>query len=307
MIAYLYRIINDVTDDVYIGSTIQSIKQRFKAHRSNANLKKPGWLYDCMRDIGIHHFRIELLEEIEIEHISELGLKEREHCDRIRPSLNMILPKTNIEIKSTGRIYTIEYITDIRNFYIGSTTNSLEFRLCQHRSASNKGTTPLYTFMREHGKDNFSIRCVEDDIPVSDLIIREDHWIREMKPTLNKSIHLTITDQERDRMKYLKNREKRLRQVHERRLLKRDEINAQKMEHYRKQREILNNTVIVPYDNNPSFTEEHLQKQNLLNLKIIARRFSIHSFPNRKAELIRRVLDLQTQRFSCGSSVLIRH
>jgi group I intron endonuclease len=246
-----------------------------------------------MRTHGIEKFKIELLEEIEIESISRIGIKEKEYYDLLQPSLNTIAPKTNNIDKNTGVIYSVEFIEDKSYFYIGSTTSSIECRLCKHKSASNNGTTPLYRFMNEHGKDNFSIRCIEDDIPIARLTEREDYWIKQMNPTLNKNVNLMITEQERDRMKYLKNREKRLKQVSDRRLLKRDEINAQKMEHYRKQCEQLENADTTPYDKNPLFTHEILDKKNLLSLKIIARRFSISSFQKLKKDLIHVILERQ--------------
>ena len=51
--ALIYKISNTKTVDIYIGSTIQTLKLRFKAHRSNAKLNKNGKLYDCMRKNGI--------------------------------------------------------------------------------------------------------------------------------------------------------------------------------------------------------------------------------------------------------------
>jgi len=285
MIGHIYRVVNDVNEDVYIGSTIQTLTKRFKAHRSNANLNKPGRLYDLMREIGTGHFRIESLETIECVCISELREKEHSYFQSLKPSLNMIAPKTNIENKP-GRIYIIKYNADTHYFYIGSTKSSLEFRLIQHRSASNKGTTPLYAFMRERGKEKFIIECLEDDIPTPDLIAREDHWIKLMKPTLNKNIHLMITDQERDRLKYLKNRKKRMKQIHERRL---------------REREILNNTIIVPYESHPGFTHEMLKKQKILSLKIIARQFGILQFAPTKEELIRKIMNHQDKQFPLSS------
>lgn len=250
-----------------------------------------------MRTNGVEHFKIEVLEVVDTDSKSTVGEKEKEYYDLLQPSLNMIAPKNLNMNKVFGLIYKVEFIIDTAYFYIGSTTSSIDFRLCQHKSASNKGTTPLYKFMNEHGKDNFSIECVEDNVPISELIVREDYWIKEMNPTLNKNINLMITEQERDRLKYIKNREKRLKQVSERRLLKRDEINAQKMEHYRRQCEEFQNAVIVPYDENPFFTHEMLEKKNLLNLKIIARRFSIESFPKLKKDLIDQIIQRQDSTF----------
>lgn len=156
-----------------------------------------------------------------------------------------------------------------------------------------KGTTPIYRFMREKGRDNFSITCIEDNVPVSDLIQREDYWIKQMNPTLNKNINLTMTEQERDRLKYLKNREKRLKQVNDRRLAKYDEIREQKRQHFHEQQTQLENAVIIPYDTNPCFTQDILQKYNLLNLKIIAKRFNL-TYSHRKNDLIEHILREQS-------------
>ena len=240
MKSYIYKISNTKTSDIYIGSTIQEIKNRFKTHKSNARIGKKEKLYEFMREHGIDNFSIELLEECDLKNKKELGIKEKKYYDLLKPSLNMIQPKIDIEIKETGKIYRINY-TDKNMFYIGSTISDLTFRLTQHKSGSINGTTPLYKFMREQGKDNFDIICIEDHILVEHLIIRENYWINELKPPLNKNTNLCITDQERDRLKYIKNRDKRLQQVSERRLLKKDEINSQKREHYKANKEKINN------------------------------------------------------------------
>lgn len=63
--AYIYQIINDINNKIYIGKTEFSIDKRFKEHCSDAfkerNEKRP--LYFAMRKYGIEHFHIELIEE----------------------------------------------------------------------------------------------------------------------------------------------------------------------------------------------------------------------------------------------------
>ena len=76
--AYIYKITNTKTDDIYIGSTIQTIKNRFKAHKSNAKNKKNTLLYECMRENGIENFNVELLEEFSLSNKEEIGIKEKE-------------------------------------------------------------------------------------------------------------------------------------------------------------------------------------------------------------------------------------
>lgn len=65
--SYIYKIINDINDKVYVGKTEFSIEKRFKEHCADAfrdrNEKRP--LYAAMRKYGIEHFKIELIEETE--------------------------------------------------------------------------------------------------------------------------------------------------------------------------------------------------------------------------------------------------
>jgi hypothetical protein len=158
--------------------------------------------------------------------------------------------------------------------------------------------------MREKGRDTFIIECIEDNIPTSQLIIRENYWISELKPPLNKNTNLCITEKERDRLKYFKNREKRLKQVNDRRLLKRDEINAQKREHYasnrekildkdREKRKQLQTNENILYNENPKFTESVLGVFTVFQLKGIAKKFGLKTSPKLKSKLIEKILDTQ--------------
>ena len=65
--SYIYKIINDINNKVYVGKTEFSIEKRFKEHCTDAfrdrNEKRP--LYAAMRKYGIEHFKIELIEETE--------------------------------------------------------------------------------------------------------------------------------------------------------------------------------------------------------------------------------------------------
>ena len=64
-LAYIYKIINDVNDKIYIGKTECSIEKRFKEHCKDAfkerNEKRP--LYAAMKKYGIDHFHIEEIEQ----------------------------------------------------------------------------------------------------------------------------------------------------------------------------------------------------------------------------------------------------
>lgn len=63
--AYIYQIINDINQKIYVGKTEFSIEKRFKEHCKDAfrerNEKRP--LYSAMRKYGVEHFHIKLIEE----------------------------------------------------------------------------------------------------------------------------------------------------------------------------------------------------------------------------------------------------
>lgn len=63
--AYIYKIVNNINDKIYIGKTESSLKERWREHCSdyikNRNEKRP--LYSAMRKYGTDNFHMELIEE----------------------------------------------------------------------------------------------------------------------------------------------------------------------------------------------------------------------------------------------------
>ncbi len=58
----VYRIVNDIDDRVYIGSTVTELWHRMSQHRANARKGAQSELYNLMRAYGISHFKIELVK-----------------------------------------------------------------------------------------------------------------------------------------------------------------------------------------------------------------------------------------------------
>lgn len=76
IMAYIYKIVNDINEKVYIGKTMNSISERWREHLSDMNKikneKRP--LYNAMRKYGSDHFSIEEIEKCNLE---DLNQKER--------------------------------------------------------------------------------------------------------------------------------------------------------------------------------------------------------------------------------------
>ncbi len=72
--SYIYKIINDVNNKIYVGKTEFSIEKRFKEHCKDAFKKsnKDRPLYRAMRKYGVDNFHIELIEETNIPEEREI-------------------------------------------------------------------------------------------------------------------------------------------------------------------------------------------------------------------------------------------
>jgi hypothetical protein len=86
----IYKITNDYNDDIYIGSTCDTLVKRFSKHRADRNSeeKKHRNIYVLMNDIGFERFRIQLLEEYPCDDKYQLRQKEGEYI-RQMGTLNM--------------------------------------------------------------------------------------------------------------------------------------------------------------------------------------------------------------------------
>ena len=61
---FIYQIVNDINNKIYIGATNFPLETRFKQHfeESKRERAKNRPLYKAIREYGFEHFRIELIE-----------------------------------------------------------------------------------------------------------------------------------------------------------------------------------------------------------------------------------------------------
>jgi len=88
----IYRIVNDINDEIYIGSTRNVLATRFQQHRRDSKKERTSniWLYKLALEIGWDAFRIVLMEELEVANKQEQLREEQRHIDLLKPSLNRI-------------------------------------------------------------------------------------------------------------------------------------------------------------------------------------------------------------------------
>ena len=73
MTGKVYKIYNDINNKLYIGKTLSTIEERFKQHchdkTSRKCEKRP--LYNAMNKYGEEHFHVELIEECDVDLLSQ--------------------------------------------------------------------------------------------------------------------------------------------------------------------------------------------------------------------------------------------
>ena len=91
MISTVYKIINDIDEKVYIGSTTSKISRRMTEHRRRARRGETTKFYQHMRNIGIECFKIVCIKEYTDISKEILHKKEDKYIrrfDSVRNGLN---------------------------------------------------------------------------------------------------------------------------------------------------------------------------------------------------------------------------
>jgi len=86
--AKIYKITNDYNNDIYVGSTCNTLIRRFSVHKCDARKHNDRALYNLINEIGESRFRIELIEDYPCE--DKYQLRQREgYFIRLFGTLNM--------------------------------------------------------------------------------------------------------------------------------------------------------------------------------------------------------------------------
>ena len=85
-ISGVYKIVNTITGDFYIGSS-KNIKQRWRRHKSLSSWKKcpNNPMYLDMQKYGLDYFEFEILKEAEPDKLKEA---EQQFIEKLKPTYN---------------------------------------------------------------------------------------------------------------------------------------------------------------------------------------------------------------------------
>lgn len=99
----IYKLVNTVDDDIYIGSTHHPLTVRLSLHKSHRKIKNSK-VYQHLNEIGIENVRIELIEDYPCTSKKELEDRERYWIENMKPALNKNIPsRTKEEMREIKR------------------------------------------------------------------------------------------------------------------------------------------------------------------------------------------------------------
>lgn len=88
----IYRLVNDIDDEVYIGSTCDMLAKRKAKHKSLTIKAQNRKVYSHLNQIGWDNVSIILIENYPCNSIEELKARERYWIEEMKPSLNKYIP-----------------------------------------------------------------------------------------------------------------------------------------------------------------------------------------------------------------------
>lgn len=119
----IYKIVNDVNDEIYVGSTCRTLCKRMDAHRMAASYNPCGKLHTLMNELGYDHFNIVLIEEFPCDNRGELLVREEFYRISLGATLNSFCcyaGLTRKEYNKKHRKDNQEYYTEIHRIYFNA-------------------------------------------------------------------------------------------------------------------------------------------------------------------------------------------
>lgn len=104
---YIYKIVNDINDKVYIGQTIRTIKERWEQHKYESLNKKDNMIiHKAMNKYGIDNFKIRLIKKIKKETLELLKTELDNNEIKYIEKYNSVRPN-GYNISSGGGIFDL--------------------------------------------------------------------------------------------------------------------------------------------------------------------------------------------------------
>jgi hypothetical protein len=95
--AKVYKLVNDMDDEIYVGSTCMFLSKRLSGHKAKSKMHPNQKVYNHLNTIGWDNVEIILIESYPCENNIELLKRERHYIDSLKPTLNKCVPTRTVQ------------------------------------------------------------------------------------------------------------------------------------------------------------------------------------------------------------------
>tara|TARA_R110000823_G_scaffold36288_1_gene99188 strand:+ start:373 stop:846 length:474 start_codon:yes stop_codon:yes gene_type:complete len=138
----IYKLVNNVDDKIYVGSTCSTLSKRKGNHKSSAK-HKDYTVYRHLNEVGWENVNIVLIEECECKNKDELHKRERYFIDELKPDLNINLP---------NRKYVGQFNLDYKKAWREKNKAEINQKAKQNKHICECGTTVQNSGKARHKK-----------------------------------------------------------------------------------------------------------------------------------------------------------
>ena len=103
--AKIYKITNDFNNDIWIGTTCDTLVKKFSVHKADAirNFRKDCIIHNLIREHGFDRFRIQLIEDFPCEDLYQLRQRQGHHIRDLN-AINKYADQKDYREKNKERI-----------------------------------------------------------------------------------------------------------------------------------------------------------------------------------------------------------
>jgi len=138
----IYKLVNDVDNLIYIGSTCNRLCKRLGDHKSSAKVHKERLVYKHLNEIGWENVQIILVEKFECKTKEELRARERYWIETLEAKLNKQIPtRTKKEIDKKYREENKEKVKETQRLYRDKNKEELANKSKEYRTKKHDDIT----------------------------------------------------------------------------------------------------------------------------------------------------------------------
>lgn len=144
----IYRLVNSVNDEFYVGSTCMPLAKRLYSHKQAAKREPNIRVYNHLNQIGWDNVSIVLIEEYPCENKMELERRERHFIEEMKPTLNKVIPTRTYQEWYEG--YKVK-IAECRKDYYEKNKDKIAEKRKQYYTQNKEAKAE---YMKQYHKNN---------------------------------------------------------------------------------------------------------------------------------------------------------